>query len=121
MILQRKTYDAGHVAGADPFGDVATVLFNRPFGKIDLAADLPGRFLLADESDDLDLTGRKAGIGDDQPGVFLRPAVIIGVVQQTADYRMGTQWTEAVIFVYLILVMVLRPRGLLGEETREAG
>ncbi len=32
---------------------------------------------------------------------------------------MGTEWTEAVIFLYLILVMVLRPRGLLGEETRE--
>jgi branched-subunit amino acid ABC-type transport system permease component len=26
-----------------------------------------------------------------------------------------------VVFGYLILVMVLRPRGLLGEETREAG
>jgi branched-chain amino acid transport system permease protein len=47
--------------------------------------------------------------------------LIIGVVQQLANNRVGTQWTEAVIFVYLILVMVLRPRGLIGEETREAG
>ena len=70
MVLQRKTDDAGYVAGADPFGDVATVLLNCPFGKVDLATDLTGRFLLADESDDLDLTGGKAGIGDDQPGVF---------------------------------------------------
>ena len=31
------------------------------------------------------------------------------------------QWTEAVVFGYLILIMILRPRGLLGEETREAG
>ena len=31
------------------------------------------------------------------------------------------QWTEAVVFGYLIVIMVLRPRGLLGEETREAG
>jgi branched-chain amino acid transport system permease protein len=59
------------------------------------------------------------GIGNIRGAVL--GGLIIGVVQQTADYRMGTQWTEAVIFVYLILVMVLRPRGLLGEETREAG
>jgi hypothetical protein len=25
------------------------------------------------------------------------------------------------VFGYLIVIMVLRPRGLLGEETREAG
>ncbi len=59
------------------------------------------------------------GIGNIRGAVL--GGLIIGCVQQLADYRMGTQWTEAVIFVYLILVMVLRPRGLLGEETREAG
>jgi branched-chain amino acid transport system permease protein len=59
------------------------------------------------------------GIGNIRGAVL--GGLIIGIVQQTADYRMGTEWTEAVIFVYLILVMVLRPRGLLGEETREAG
>ena len=37
------------------------------------------------------------------------------------DARLGPQWTEAVVFGYLIMIMVLRPRGLLGEETREAG
>jgi branched-subunit amino acid ABC-type transport system permease component len=25
------------------------------------------------------------------------------------------------VFAYLIAIMILRPRGLLGEETREAG
>jgi branched-subunit amino acid ABC-type transport system permease component len=25
------------------------------------------------------------------------------------------------VFGYLIVIMILRPRGLLGEETREAG
>jgi branched-chain amino acid transport system permease protein len=59
------------------------------------------------------------GIGNIRGAVL--GGLIIGIVQQVADYRLGTQWTEAVIFVYLILVMVLRPRGLLGEETREAG
>ena len=59
------------------------------------------------------------GIGNIRGAVL--GGIIIGIVQQLANYRMGTQWTEAVIFAYLILVMVLRPRGLLGEETREAG
>jgi branched-chain amino acid transport system permease protein len=59
------------------------------------------------------------GIGNIRGAVI--GGLIIGIVQQLADFRLGSQWTEAVIFVYLILVMVLRPRGLLGEETREAG
>jgi len=59
------------------------------------------------------------GIGNIRGAVL--GGLIIGIVQQLANNRLGTQWTEAVIFVYLILVMVLRPRGLLGEETREAG
>ncbi len=59
------------------------------------------------------------GIGNIRGAVL--GGLIIGIVQQLCDFRLGTQWTEAVIFIYLILVMVLRPRGLLGEETREAG
>jgi branched-chain amino acid transport system permease protein len=59
------------------------------------------------------------GIGNIRGAVL--GGLIIGIVQQLSNYRLGTEWTEAVIFVYLILVMVLRPRGLLGEETREAG
>ena len=33
----------------------------------------------------------------------------------------GPQWTPAIVFGFLIAILVLRPRGLLGEETREAG
>jgi branched-chain amino acid transport system permease protein len=48
--------------------------------------------------------------------------LIIGLIQALADNRMsGGEWTEAVVFGYLIAIMVLRPRGLFGEETREAG
>jgi branched-chain amino acid transport system permease protein len=48
--------------------------------------------------------------------------LLIGCIQELSDFRLsGGEWTEAVIFGYLIMVMVLRPRGLLGEETREAG
>jgi branched-chain amino acid transport system permease protein len=59
------------------------------------------------------------GIGNVRGAVL--GGLIIGVIQALSDARMGPQWTEAVVFGYLILVMVLRPRGLLGEETREAG
>jgi branched-chain amino acid transport system permease protein len=45
----------------------------------------------------------------------------IGFIQQLSDNRIGPQWTPAVVFVYLVLIMVFRPQGLLGEETREAG
>jgi branched-chain amino acid transport system permease protein len=48
--------------------------------------------------------------------------VIIGCIQQIADDRMGGgTWTAAVVFGYLVIIMVFRPQGLLGEETREAG
>jgi branched-chain amino acid transport system permease protein len=59
------------------------------------------------------------GIGNVRGAVL--GGFIIGIIQQISDSRLGPQWTEAVVFAYLIVIMVLRPRGLLGEETREAG
>jgi branched-chain amino acid transport system permease protein len=59
------------------------------------------------------------GIGNVRGAVL--GGIIIGCIQQLSDFRLGPQWTPAVVFGYLILVMILRPRGLLGEETREAG
>jgi branched-chain amino acid transport system permease protein len=46
---------------------------------------------------------------------------IIGIIQQISDNRIGASWTPAIVFAYLVLIMVFRPSGLLGEETREAG
>jgi branched-chain amino acid transport system permease protein len=46
---------------------------------------------------------------------------IIGIIQQFSDNRIEADWTNVIVFGYLILIMVLRPQGLLGEETREAG
>ena len=59
------------------------------------------------------------GIGNLQGAVL--GGLVIGVIQQIADNRIGAQWTPAVVFAYLIVIMVFRPQGLLGEETREAG
>ena len=44
--------------------------------------------------------------------------LIIGVVQSISDDKYGQQWTEAVVFSILILIMVFRPDGLFGEEVR---
>ena len=54
---------------------------------------------------------------------------IIGIIQQISDNRdevfgffpLGSEWTPAVVFAYLILIMVFKPSGLLGEQTRDAG
>jgi branched-chain amino acid transport system permease protein len=59
------------------------------------------------------------GIGNLQGAVL--GGFIIGIIQQISDNRIGGEWTPAVVFAYLVLIMVLRPQGLLGEETREAG
>jgi branched-chain amino acid transport system permease protein len=45
--------------------------------------------------------------------------LIIGVIQSVSDTHYGQVWTPAVVFAILILVMVFRPQGLFGEETRE--
>jgi branched-chain amino acid transport system permease protein len=59
------------------------------------------------------------GIGNLRGAVL--GGLIIGCIQQLSDARIGPQWTPAIVFAYLIIIMVLRPRGLIGEETREAG
>ena len=59
------------------------------------------------------------GIGNLRGAVL--GALIIGVVQGIVDNRVGNDWTPAFVFAYLVIVMTIRPQGLIGEETREAG
>ena len=59
------------------------------------------------------------GIGNLKGAVL--GGLIIGVIQQISDNRIGTEWTPAIVFAYLVLIMVFRPQGLIGEQTREAG
>jgi branched-chain amino acid transport system permease protein len=59
------------------------------------------------------------GIGNLRGAVL--GGIIIGCIQQLSDNRIGAQWTTAVVFGYLVLIMVFRPQGLIGEVTREAG
>jgi branched-chain amino acid transport system permease protein len=57
------------------------------------------------------------GIGNLKGAVI--GGLIIGVIQSISDTHYGGVWTPAVVFAILILVMVFRPEGLFGEETRE--
>ena len=67
------------------------------------------------------------GIGNIKGAVL--GGFIIGFIQQLSDNRdelfgffpLGSAWTPAVVFAYLILIMVFKPSGLLGEQTRDAG
>jgi branched-chain amino acid transport system permease protein len=61
------------------------------------------------------------GIGN-LPGAVLG-ALLIGLMEAFVNglgwHSPGSNWTEAVIFGILILVLVFRPEGLLGERTPE--
>jgi len=59
------------------------------------------------------------GIGNIRGAVL--GGLIIGFIQQISDNRIGTEWTPALVFSFLVLIMVFKPSGLLGEQTREAG
>src|SRR5215208_3656839 len=59
------------------------------------------------------------GIGNIRGAVL--GGLIIGFIQQISDNRIGSEWTPAIVFVYLILIMVFKPSGLLGEQTRDSG
>ncbi|HEX8156314.1 MAG TPA: branched-chain amino acid ABC transporter permease [Solirubrobacteraceae bacterium] len=59
------------------------------------------------------------GIGNIRGAVL--GGLIIGGIQQISDNRIGSEWTPAIVFAYLVLIMVFKPSGLLGEQTREAG
>ena len=59
------------------------------------------------------------GIGNLRGAVL--GGLIIGCIQQMSDNRIGSEWTPAIVFSYLVLIMVFKPSGLLGEQTRDAG
>ena len=59
------------------------------------------------------------GIGNIRGAVL--GGLIIGCLEQISDNRIGPEWTPVIVFGYLVMIMVFRPQGLIGEETREAG
>jgi branched-chain amino acid transport system permease protein len=63
------------------------------------------------------------GIGN-LPGAVLG-ALLIGLIQQFNEglswHSPGSDWTQSIVFAILILILVFRPEGLLGERTPEGG
>ena len=63
------------------------------------------------------------GIGN-LPGAVLG-AVLIGTLQGWNEglnwHAPGSDWTQSIVFGILILILVFRPAGLLGEQTPEGG
>jgi branched-chain amino acid transport system permease protein len=63
------------------------------------------------------------GIGN-LPGAVLG-AILIGCIQAFNEgltwKAPGSDWTEVIVFSILILILVFRPAGLLGEQTPEGG
>jgi branched-chain amino acid transport system permease protein len=46
---------------------------------------------------------------------------LLGIIGSMADQYIGVRWTAIVIFAVLILVLVFRPRGLLGDRSAVQG
>ncbi|MHB8641712.1 MAG: branched-chain amino acid ABC transporter permease [Gaiellaceae bacterium] len=63
------------------------------------------------------------GIGN-LPGAVLG-ALLIGLIQAFNNtltwHAPGSDWTQSIVFAILILILVFRPEGLLGERTPEGG
>jgi branched-chain amino acid transport system permease protein len=63
------------------------------------------------------------GIGN-LPGAVLG-AILIGLIQAFNEglswHAPGSDWTQSIVFALLILILVFRPEGLLGERTPEGG
>ena len=57
------------------------------------------------------------GIGN-MPGAALG-GIVIGFLSAWSDQYISARWTNAIVFSILILVLVFRPQGLLGERTPE--
>ncbi|RDI65455.1 branched-chain amino acid ABC transporter permease [Nocardia pseudobrasiliensis] len=46
--------------------------------------------------------------------------ILLGVVEQYGQILFGTQWRDVVAFVVLVLVLMIRPTGILGESLGRA-
>ena len=57
------------------------------------------------------------GIGN-VPGAVLG-AMIIGLTEALTTYGLGSEWDDVSTFGMLMLVLLLRPRGLLGERVAD--
>ena len=57
------------------------------------------------------------GIGS-IPGAMLG-GILLGIIEQLSQRYISTLWTNAIVFGVLVLVLVVKPTGLLGKKISE--
>lgn len=57
------------------------------------------------------------GIGS-IPGAFLG-GLLLGIIENLAKAYISTQFSDAIVFGVLVIVLLVKPAGLLGKQTRE--
>ena len=57
------------------------------------------------------------GIGS-IPGAFLG-GILLGIIEIFAKGLISTQMSDAIVFAVLIIVLLVKPAGLLGKQIRE--
>src|SRR5918999_1502381 len=67
----------------------------------------------------ISITSVLGGIGNLTGAVV--GGLLIGIIGAMSDQYIGSRWTPIVIFSVLILVLVFRPRGLLGDRSAVQG
>ncbi len=94
----------GALAGAAAF--VFSLYYDRPFGQHGVQSGLVA------------LTAAVFG-GIGRPMGAFWSGLLLGVLAAFSDYFLQAQWTPVLVLLSLIVLLVLRPAGLLGEERRE--
>ena len=57
------------------------------------------------------------GIGS-IPGAMLG-GIVLGIIEQFSKAYISTLWADAIVFAVLVLVLVVKPTGLLGKKISE--
>jgi branched-chain amino acid transport system permease protein len=57
------------------------------------------------------------GIGS-IPGAML-VGILLGVIEQFAKAYVSTLWSDAIVFGVLVVVLIVKPTGLLGKKISE--
>jgi branched-chain amino acid transport system permease protein len=94
----------GALAGASAF--IFTLYYGRPFGQHGVESGLTA-FAAA-------VLG---GIGN-PAGAFLS-GLLFGVLSATSDYFLAARWTPVLVLAILIVLLLLRPTGLIGNDQSE--
>jgi branched-chain amino acid transport system permease protein len=77
-----------------------------------------GRYLMGFDAGLLAFTSAVLG-GIGNIGGAVLGGYVIGFLNATSDQYLSSEWTRALVFTTLILVLVFKPSGLLGERTPE--